>query len=52
MSAAASPAPARIGELASGHRDRIAELLAATRVFSEDEIDVALELFDDAFPRG
>ncbi|HEX2778497.1 MAG TPA: GNAT family N-acetyltransferase [Gemmatimonadaceae bacterium] len=42
---------ARIGELAPLHRGRIAEILAATRFFNEEEIDVALELFDDAFPR-
>jgi ribosomal protein S18 acetylase RimI-like enzyme len=42
---------ARIGELAAGHRERIAGILAATRFFNEGEIDVALELFDDAFPR-
>jgi ribosomal protein S18 acetylase RimI-like enzyme len=41
----------RIGELAPGHRDRITEILDGTRVFSREEVDVALELFDDAFPR-
>ena len=43
--------PPRIGELEPAHRDRIAEILSATRFFNEEEIDVALELFDDAFPR-
>ena len=37
--------------MARGHRDRIAGILDATRVFRHEEIDVALELFDDAFPR-
>lgn len=41
----------RIDELAPRHRDRIASILDATRVFRHEEIDVALELFDDAFPR-
>lgn len=43
--------PLRIDELAPRHRDRIASILDATRVFRHEEIDVALELFDDAFPR-
>ena len=37
--------------MTAGQRGRVGELLAATRVFSGEEIDVALELFDDAFPR-
>ncbi|NUQ21909.1 MAG: GNAT family N-acetyltransferase [Gemmatimonadaceae bacterium] len=48
----APAAQPRIGELDAAHRDRIAEILSATRFFNEEEIDVALELFDDAFPRG
>ena len=42
--------PLRIGELAHGHRERIMQILDATRVFRSEEVDVALELFDDAFP--
>ncbi len=37
----------RFGTLESQHRGRLAEILAATAVFSPDEIDVALELFDE-----
>ena len=37
--------------MTAGHRGRVGALLAATRVFSGEEIDVALELFDDTFPR-
>ena len=50
----AAPAhPATIGELAPRHRGRVAEILRATRVFREEEVDVALELFDEVFsPRG
>lgn len=43
--------PLRIGDLAHGHRERITEILDATRVFSSEEVDVALELFDETFPR-
>jgi ribosomal protein S18 acetylase RimI-like enzyme len=35
--------------LAHSHRDRIVQILDATRVFSSGEVDVALELFDEAF---
>jgi GNAT superfamily N-acetyltransferase len=42
--------PLRIGELAHGHRERIRQILDATRVFRSEEVDVAVELFDDAFP--
>ena len=37
----------RFGALDSRHRGRLAEILAATAVFSRDEIDIALELFDE-----
>ena len=47
----AGPPSLRVGEMTAGHRGRVGELLAATRVFSGEEIDVALELFDDTFPR-
>ena len=36
----------RLGKLRPNDRDRIAELLLSTQVFSRDEIGVALELFD------
>ena len=45
-------APAvRIGALSPAHRERIEEILVATAVFRKEEIDVALELFDEVFPR-
>jgi len=40
----------RFGALESRHRSRLAEILEATRVFSSDEIALALELFDEAVP--
>jgi len=42
--------PLRVGQLERGHRDRITEILDATRVFRPEEVEVALELFDEAFP--
>ena len=36
----------RLGKLRPHDRERIAELLVSTRVFSHDEVAVALELFD------
>lgn len=36
-----------IGPLTPIHRARIAEIVRATAVFNEDEVDVALELFDE-----
>jgi len=44
-------AVARIGPLSADHRARLASILDATRVFRPEEIDVALELFDETFPR-
>jgi ribosomal protein S18 acetylase RimI-like enzyme len=41
----------RVGALSAAHRPRIATILDATGVFRSEEIDVALELFDEAFPR-
>ena len=41
--------PLRIGELAATDRDRITQILDATRVFRSEEVNVALELFDDVF---
>jgi ribosomal protein S18 acetylase RimI-like enzyme len=39
----------RFGALDSRHRDRLAEILAATGAFNADEVAVALELFDETF---
>jgi len=37
--------------LAADHRGRIAEILRSTGNFREEEVDVALELFDASFER-
>jgi ribosomal protein S18 acetylase RimI-like enzyme len=42
----------KLGALQRGHRNRIREILDATSVFRDDEVDVALELFDETFARG
>ena len=42
--------PLRVGQLARGHRDRVTQILDATRVFRPEEVEVALELFDETFP--
>jgi ribosomal protein S18 acetylase RimI-like enzyme len=42
----------RLGALQKGHRNRIREILDATAVFRDDEVAVALELFDEAFAAG
>ena len=39
----------RLGALHRGHRSRILEILEATAAFRDDEIAVALELFDEVF---
>ena len=39
-----------LGELSTAARSRIAELLWGTRVFSREEIDIALEVFDERGP--
>jgi ribosomal protein S18 acetylase RimI-like enzyme len=39
----------RLGALHRGHRSRIIEILEATNAFRDDEIAVALELFDEVF---
>jgi ribosomal protein S18 acetylase RimI-like enzyme len=39
-----------LGELSIAARSRIAEILWGTRVFSREEIDVALEVFDERGP--
>jgi GNAT superfamily N-acetyltransferase len=40
----------RLAPLRPGDRDRVSELLVATAAFSDDEISVALELFDLCHP--
>ena len=42
-------AQVRTGDITAGDRGRIAEILRATGVFREPEVDVALELFDETF---
>ena len=39
-----------LGELSAAARPRIAEILRGTRVFSREEMDVALEVFDERGP--
>ncbi|HEX7020908.1 MAG TPA: GNAT family N-acetyltransferase, partial [Gemmatimonadaceae bacterium] len=39
----------RLGALHLGHRQRIREILDATDVFRNEEIDVAIGLFDETF---
>jgi ribosomal protein S18 acetylase RimI-like enzyme len=43
---------AKLGALTKGHRNRIREILDATSVFRDDEVSVALELFDETFAAG
>lgn len=38
-----------VGDMSPKHRPRIREILDATRVFRNEEIDVAVELFDSVF---
>jgi ribosomal protein S18 acetylase RimI-like enzyme len=40
----------RIGSLVPADRARLASLLAATRAFSDEEVQVALSLFDHSLP--
>ena len=42
----------RLGALQRGHRNRIREILDATSVFRDDEVAIALELFDETFAVG
>ena len=37
------------GELTPAHRARVAEILRSTVIFRDEEVDVALELFDETF---
>ena len=49
---AASDAPPRIfvGDITPKYRDRVRDIVVATGVFSETEVNVALELFDSNAP--
>ena len=38
-----------VGPLEPSHRDRVAEILRSTQNFRDEEVDVALELFDESF---
>ena len=38
-----------VGPLAPSHRSRVAEILRGTENFRDEEVDVALELFDESF---
>lgn len=42
----------KLGALQRGHRNRIREILDATEVFRDEEVAVALELFDETFSAG
>jgi ribosomal protein S18 acetylase RimI-like enzyme len=42
----------KLGAVQRGHRTRIREILDAAAVFSEAEVAVALELFDETFAAG
>ena len=42
----------KLGALTRGHRNRIREILDATSVFRDEEVAVALELFDETFASG
>jgi GNAT superfamily N-acetyltransferase len=41
----------RVAELHPGHRARVAEILRATGVFNDAEVNVALDLFDEVYRR-
>ena len=47
---AETPAGVRVGTMDRSHRPRVREVLARAAVFRAEEIDVALELFDETFP--
>jgi D-alanine-D-alanine ligase len=42
----------KLGALTRGHRNRIREILDATTVFRDEEVAIALELFDETFAAG
>lgn len=41
----------RLSSLRPEHRGQVSELLIATAAFSSEEVEVALELFDETYPR-
>ena len=41
-----------LGAMVKGHRSRLGEILDATGVFGDEEIAIALELFDETFAAG
>lgn len=43
------PGMIHTGELTPAHRARVAEILRSTVIFRDEEVDVALELFDETF---
>jgi ribosomal protein S18 acetylase RimI-like enzyme len=45
----ARPARILVGDMTPKYRSRVRDILVATKVFREDEIDVAIELFDVVF---
>lgn len=47
--APAAPLRILVGDLTPKYRDRVRDILVATGVFREEEIDVAIELFDSAY---
>ena len=38
-----------VGDMTAKYRTRVRDILAATKVFREEEVDVAIELFDEVF---
>jgi ribosomal protein S18 acetylase RimI-like enzyme len=46
MTAGAQPVGVRIGELNAGHRERLEAIVRGTGSFREQEVEVALEVFD------
>jgi ribosomal protein S18 acetylase RimI-like enzyme len=50
MTSVARAHDVRVGPLDRSHRTRLAEIVRATGAFSDDELAVALELFDDTYP--
>ena len=47
--AAVDKPPIAVGDLAPAHRERVRDIVSATKVFRTEEIDVAIELFDIVF---
>jgi len=38
-----------VGDMTAKYRTRVRDILTATKVFREEEIDVAIELFDEVY---